>query len=299
MSLSKMLFATSLAAALVIAAPPAFAQHRGGGGQSRGSGGHGGGAVSRGPSGGHGGPVSRGPSQSAVPRFAPGTRGVAPGRSAVSPYYSVRGGGVVRGGTAIARPYYSVRGGGYVRGGGGYFYGGGRYSVVAPIRFYRPYYSFRPRLSLGFGLWVGYPFAYSYPYYDPFYYYPYGYDPYYYPTYSYPVTAYPAAPAYPPASAYPPPANYPPADPQGSVSAQPSQSNMGGLSFDLSPNTAQLFVDGALIGTVGQFTPTTQPLGLGSGRHHVEVKAPGYRTMSFDVEIIAGQVIPYQGAMER
>jgi len=86
---------------------------------------------------------------------------------------------------------------------------------------------------------------------------------------------------------------------QGSVSAQPSQSNMGGLSFDLSPATAQLFVDGALIGTVGQFTPTTQPLGLASGRHHVEVKAPGYRAMSFDVEITAGQVIPYQGAMER
>jgi hypothetical protein len=299
MNLSKMLLATGLTAVLAGVATPAFAQHHGGGGgQSRGaSGGHGGGgAVSRGPSVNHGGAVSRGPSQSAAPRSAPGPRGVAPGR-ATSPYYSVRGGGVVRGGNAVVRPYNSARGGGYL-------YGGGRYSVVAPVRFYRPYYTFRPRLSLGFGLWMGYPFAYSYPYYDPFYY-PYGYvSPYAYgyPAYGYPATAYPAYPpasAYPPPAGYPPQANYPPSDPQGSIAAQPGQANTGGLSFEITPSDAQLFIDGAMVGTVGQFTPTSQPLGLAAGRHHVEVKAPGYRTMSFDVDIIAGQVIPYQGTLER
>jgi hypothetical protein len=36
-----------------------------------------------------------------------------------------------------------------------------------------------------------------------------------------------------------------------------------------------------------------------AGRHHIEVRASGYQTMSFDVDIIAGQVIPYQGTMER
>ena len=58
-------------------------------------------------------------------------------------------------------------------------------------------------------------------------------------------------------------------------------------------------MDGALVGTVGQFTPTSQPLGLVAGRHRIEVRAPGYQTMSFDVNIVAGQVIPYQGEMER
>jgi len=180
--------------------------------------------------------------------------------------------------------------------GGGYLYGGGRYSVVAPARFYRPYYTFRPRVSLGFGLWAGFPFAYSYPYYDPFYY-PYGYvSPYSYsyPAYGYPATSYPV---YPPASAYPP-ADYP-SDPQGAIAAQPGQANTGGLSFEITPNDAQLFIDGRMIGTVGQFTPTSQPLGLTAGRHHVELQAPGYRTMSIDVDIIAGQVIPYQGTLER
>jgi len=31
----------------------------------------------------------------------------------------------------------------------------------------------------------------------------------------------------------------------------------------------------------------------------VEIHDDGYKTMSFDVDIVAGQVIPYQGQMER
>jgi hypothetical protein len=58
-------------------------------------------------------------------------------------------------------------------------------------------------------------------------------------------------------------------------------------------------VDNVRIGTVGEFTSTTQPLGLSAGRHHIEIRATGYQTMSFDVDIIAGQVIPYQGSLER
>jgi hypothetical protein len=186
---------------------------------------------------------------------------------------------------------------------------------VAPVRFYRPYYAFRPRFNVGFGLWVGFPITYPYyygyynPYFHPYRYarpYPYAY-PYYYPyPYSYPPYGYP----YPPPSAYPPPypsSGYPPSayppsgyPPAGSVGVQgPSQVNTGGVSFEITPATAELFVDGQAVGTVGQFTPTSQPLGLTAGRHHIEIRAPGYRTMEFDVDVIAGQVIPYQGALER
>jgi len=58
-------------------------------------------------------------------------------------------------------------------------------------------------------------------------------------------------------------------------------------------------VDGANIGTVGEFTSTSQPLGLLAGRHHVDIREQGYQTMSFDVDVVAGEVIPYQGAMQR
>jgi hypothetical protein len=189
---------------------------------------------------------------------------------------------------------------------------GSRGFLGAPARFYRPYYSFRPRLSFGFGLWAGYPIAYpySYGYYDP-YYDPYGYwygysNPYPYPAYnySYPSTRYPAYPssAYP-QSAYPqstyPQSAYPPAS--GSVGVQPRQveAEIGGMSFEITPTTAQVFVDGSLVGTVGEFTPTTRPLGLTPGRHRIEIRAPGYQTMDFDADIVGGQVIPYQGTMQR
>lgn len=195
---------------------------------------------------------------------------------------------------------------------------------AAPIRFYQPYYTFRPRLSLSFGLSLGYPVRYTsyYGYYDPFYYpnYPYAYAypyPYSYPsTYpAYPPPAYPP-PAYPP-QAYPPSAYpgsaYPPAStqpaypqsgypqsgypPRGSIS--PSQPNTGGISFEIQPSDAQVYVDGQYVGTVGQFTSTSQPLGLTAGRHHIQITAPGYRTMDLDADIVAGEVLPYQGTLAR
>ena len=157
-----------------------------------------------------------------------------------------------------------------------------------------------------------------YGYYDPFY------DPYFIRTlphirtpYSYPSTypAYPP-PAYPPQAyppqAYPPsaypPSAYPPAStqpgypqsgypPQGSIS--PSQPNTGGISFEIQPSDAQVYVDGQYVGTVGQFTSTSQPLGLTAGRHHIQITAPGYRTMDLDADIVAGEVLPYQGTLAR
>jgi len=219
-------------------------------------------------------------------------------------------------------------------------YSGARVVRVAPIRFYRPYYTFRPRLSLGFGLSLGYPVRYSsyYGYYDPFYSYPYypysyaypypyrltypaypppAYPPTTYPPSPYPPSAYPpgsAQPAYPPSgppqaypqSGYPPQAypqsGYPPQaypqsgyPPQGSIS--PSQPNTGGMSFEIQPPDAQIYVDGRYVGTVGQFSPTSQPLGLTTGRHHIRITAPGYRAMEFDADIMAGEVLPYQGTL--
>jgi hypothetical protein len=72
----------------------------------------------------------------------------------------------------------------------------------------------------------------------------------------------------------------------------------GGLSFDITPADAEVFVDGQDVGATGQFAPNEQPLTLTLGRHHVQVDAPGYRPLAFDVDIVAGQVIPYQGAMQ-
>jgi PEGA domain-containing protein len=238
----------------------------------------------------------------------------------IAPAYAQhRGGGRARGGAVVvgrAVPRGEVRGAPRV-------YAAPRVVRVAPIRFYRPYYTFRPRLSLGFGLSLGYPVRYSsyYGYYDPFYSYPYypysyaypypypypltypAYPPPVYPTPAYPPTAYPPSTyppsAYPPGSAQPsyPQSGYPPSayPPQGSIS--PSQPNTGGMSFEIQPSDAQIYVDGRYVGTVGQFSPTSQPLGLTTGRHHIRITAPGYRAMEFDADIASGEVLPYQGTL--
>jgi len=226
------------------------------------------------------------------------------GRSSARTY---RGGSSVRAGRAYSGGRVYSRGGNYTRGEnysrGNYsrgYYNRGYYTrgyYIAPVRFYRPYYTFRPRFSIGFGLWAGYPFAYSYGYYDPFAYgyaYPYPAYPYSYAPYGYSDPSYqyaPQAPA-PPAYAVPPSSG-------GTITAQPNQANMGGLSFDITPSDAEVFVDGREAGTVGEFTATSQPLGLPAGRHRIEIRANGYQTMSFDVDIVAGQVIPYQGTLQR
>ena len=283
---SSLVTTIALAGALALGAAPSFAQ-RGGGGHM---GGGGGGRMGGGGGGQMGGGHSSG---------APSGGGVRSGGQVFSPGAGVpRGSTGVRGGTinrgAGGNPgAWGNRGawGGRSWNGGTW---GGRSWNVAPRHFYRPYYAFHPHVSLGFGLWAGYPVGWAYPFYYP----PYPYYP-NYPYYPYPYPSEPVGPGY---SVAPPVDETPDTTPDeavGTAGVEPDQSNLGGMSFEITPSDAQVFVDGNYVGTVGEFTPTTQPLGVPSGRHHVEIRDAGYQTMSFDVDVVAGQVIPYQGQMER
>ena len=248
--------ALGFAGALALVASPAAAQHRrnGGGGEGHDN------AAPR--------AESRGDSGSA-PRAQ--AREARPSQERAAPRQEQRSGS--REGFRATPRTYAPRYSGSRSYGGRYYgsrYTGPRFSI-APRRFYRPYYVFRPRLSIGFGLYAGYPVS----YYDP-YYYPYAYEP------------YATAPGYPPQGSL---------GVQPSQQSQPNQSNLGGLSFEISPDTAEVYVDGNYAGTVGQFTSNSQPLGLTAGRHHVELREPGYDVSSFDVDIAAGQVIPYSGTL--
>jgi PEGA domain len=265
MKISRVLVAAACAVALLGTAPAALAQRGGGVGHGGGGGFHGGGM---------GGGFRGGGSAGSMMGHGGGFRGMGPG-----PMIGTRG----------------VGGGPFIRGGGPFIRGGnfghgfnGHGFVVGPAHFYRPYYSFRPHSSLGFGLWAGYPFAYPYAFYDPFFYYPY--DSSYSDDSSFPhypdgyLSSDESAPTY---------------STSWSSMVEPDQTNMGGLSFDVTPATAEVFVDNMRVGTVGQFTPTTQPVGLPAGHHHIEIRTPGYQTMSFDVDIVAGEVTPFQGMMQR
>jgi hypothetical protein len=179
---------------------------------------------------------------------------------------------------------------------------------VAPYRFARPYYTFRPRVSLGFGLFVGYPVRYPY-----FYGYPYAY-PYPYPAYAYPPAPYAYPP--PPAGAYPPPAGsypsngypsngypsngYPTSGAPNSVNVQPGTpgTNDGGVSFQITPNDADVFVDGVRVGRVSDFGPTSEPLSMAPGRHRIELRRAGYQDLVINADVHVGEVVPYEGAMQ-
>jgi hypothetical protein len=133
-----------------------------------------------------------------------------------------------------------------------------RYSprVYAPRSYYRPYV-FRPRFSIGFGIYSGYPVAYTY-------------------SYPYPIEVY----------GYGAPR---------SVVITPGTTAYGGVALEITPYDADVWVDGEYAGKVQDFDGTTQPLTLTPGTHRIEVEAPGYEPMTVDVGIQAGQVIPYRG----
>ena len=286
MSPSRLFVTSTAVGALALVAVSAHAQHRGGGG-------HGGAAavgraVPRAAGPGMGAPRTVfAPRATMAPRVGPSRFA---GRAFATPHFAATRFAGPRTFGAGPRPAFASRRvvatRGFARPRGFAPRVIGPRIIVSPFRFSRPFYAFRPRFSLGFGLWAGFPVA--YPYY-------YGY-PYPYPyanAYPYPAYGYPDPSSSYPATTYPA-QTYPPA---GSVGVEQGQ-NSGGVSFEIMPNTAGVYVDGTYVGTVAEFSPTTMPLTLTPGRHHIELRVAGYQTMAFDTEVVAGQVIPYRGEMQ-
>jgi hypothetical protein len=143
---------------------------------------------------------------------------------------------------------------------------------VAPPRGATSYYTFRRRVNLGGGLWVGYPIAYPYwgvpPYVD--------------------GNPYPEVPQES-GSLYP---QLPPGS--GAADQYPPPTEPGGqLELQLEPGTAQVYIDGYYVGTVWDFN---RPGGLAveAGPHHIEIRAPGYQTSSFEVKMLPDQPLTYR-----
>ena len=88
------------------------------------------------------------------------------------------------------------------------------------------------------------------------------------------------------------------AAPVAPVVVGPGSRLYGGVSLEISPSDAAVYVDGVYAGTVADFDGTDRPLTLTAGPHRVELDAPGYNRMVIDVNAVAGEVIPYRGDME-
>ena len=85
---------------------------------------------------------------------------------------------------------------------------------------------------------------------------------------------------------YPPPYRYYNMDPGASVR------------LEVKPKEAEVYVDGYYMGTVDDFDGTFQRMELEIGAHRVEIRAPGFMSISFDVRIESSDTVTYRGELQ-
>ena len=88
---------------------------------------------------------------------------------------------------------------------------------------------------------------------------------------------------------------YPESVPPGTVMTRPA---IGMLRFDVTPQSAQVFVDSFYAGTIADIE-AQRVLTLAAGPHRIELRAAGYQPVTFDVRIDPNDTIVYRAALER
>jgi len=73
---------------------------------------------------------------------------------------------------------------------------------------------------------------------------------------------------------------------------------LGSVQLDLEPRRAQVFVDGAPVGRVDDFSGYYHPLTLPAGLHHIEVLASGFMPFVLDVMVVPDRTITYRQSLQ-
>jgi hypothetical protein len=73
---------------------------------------------------------------------------------------------------------------------------------------------------------------------------------------------------------------------------------IGMLRFDVTPQSAQVFVDSFYAGTIADIE-AQRVLTLPAGPHRIELRAAGYQPVTFDVRIDPTDTVVYRAALER
>ena len=71
----------------------------------------------------------------------------------------------------------------------------------------------------------------------------------------------------------------------------------GGLRITDAPREAQVFADGYYIGIVDDFDGIFQHANLEAGTHRIEIQAPGFESVAFDVMVQPGRTITFRADM--
>jgi len=75
--------------------------------------------------------------------------------------------------------------------------------------------------------------------------------------------------------------------------------NIGSLRLKIDPGHGQVFVDGFYRGTVNEFDGVFERLKIEAGAHRLEVRAPGFQPLVFDVLVTPGETTTYRGDLKR
>jgi hypothetical protein len=138
-------------------------------------------------------------------------------------------------------------------------------TVFVPVNYYRGYWPWGFG-GLGFGSYYG---SYYGGFYDPYYPWYGGYSSYGY--YGYP----------------------------SSYSGYATGGFEGSLRLKIKPRDAQVYVDGYYAGIVDDFDGVLQRLHVEAGPHRIEIRAPGYETLSFDVRVRFDDTTKLEADMRR
>ncbi|HEX8029878.1 MAG TPA: hypothetical protein VF491_15500 [Vicinamibacterales bacterium] len=77
---------------------------------------------------------------------------------------------------------------------------------------------------------------------------------------------------------------------------EPPLPAMGLLRIEVEPRELlQIFVDGVFVGTPADLGDEIE---LTTGPKRIELRAPGYRTLMFDADVVSGRSITYRGSLE-
>ena len=135
----------------------------------------------------------------------------------------------------------------------------------------------------------------NYYYYPPYnrHIYPHGYGGFglgyfYYDPFTWYDTYYPSYPSYPVYGSYYAAAPY----------AYGNVYPTGEIRLQIRPRHAEVYVDGYYAGRVDDFDGFLQGLRLEEGPHTIEIVAPGYETLVFNVRIVAGRKIDYRADLQ-
>ena len=63
----------------------------------------------------------------------------------------------------------------------------------------------------------------------------------------------------------------------------------GSVRLKATPDTAMVYIDGALVGTAADFDGLTHHLQLGGGAHKIELRADGYASYAGEINVAAGK----------